>query len=73
MKKRKTIMLLVTYKCNLRCTYCYEPKTINKQMNVKDAKNYICKQVDLLGDEYDEFEVQFMGGEPLMVVSLARS
>lgn len=67
MKRRKTIMLLVTYGCNLRCTYCYEPKTAHKQMTAENAKMYIASQIELLGELYDEFEVQFMGGEPLMV------
>ena len=68
----KTIMLLVTYKCNLHCSYCYEPKQTFFQMNVEKAKEYILKQVNKLGDEYDSFEVQFMGGEPLLVFPMIK-
>ena len=66
MAKCKTIMLLVTYECNLRCSYCYEPKNVCHTMSFDNAVRYILKQVELLDDKYDEFEVQFMGGEPLM-------
>lgn len=72
MKKRKTIMLLVTYRCNLRCVYCYEPKNVHHQMTALQAKRYICEQVEKLDESYEEFEVQFMGGEPLMVFPLIR-
>lgn len=68
--KRKTIMLLVTYGCNLRCTYCYEPKTASYQMSATDAIRYIDNIVSTLDDSYDEYEVQFMGGEPLMVFEM---
>ena len=62
----KTIMLLLTYNCNLRCSYCYEPKTDHKVMSAADAMRYISECVAESGSEYDDFEVQFMGGEPLM-------
>ena len=41
-------------------------------MNVEKAKEYILKQVNKLGDEYDSFEVQFMGGEPLLVFPMIK-
>lgn len=68
--KTKTIMLLVTYKCNLRCSYCYEPKSSFFQMNAEKVKKCIMRQVSCLGDDYGSFEVQFMGGEPLLVFPL---
>lgn len=72
MKKRKTIMLLITYSCNLRCTYCYEPKMAHHSMSANDAMRYIQQQVALLKSSYYELEVQFMGGEPLMAFSLIK-
>ena len=68
----KTIMLLITYKCNLICTYCYEPKISHNSINETNAKKYIEDIVSSLSNEYDEFEVQFMGGEPLMEFSLIK-
>lgn len=59
-------MLLLTYDCNLRCSYCYEPKLRSKVMSVADARSYITGIVSTLPEEYDSFEIHFMGGEPLM-------
>lgn len=66
-------MLLITYRCNLRCSYCYEPKLEGKVMSASDARRYIAETVDSLGPEYDDFEVQFMGGEPLLEFETIRN
>lgn len=65
-------MLLVTYQCNLRCVYCYEPKTVKKQMSAEQAECYISRIVENVDDTYDDFEVQFMGGEPLVVFDIIK-
>lgn len=72
MGKQKTIMLLVTYRCNLRCSYCYEPKESNFHMTVDRAKRIIQEQMSSLKDDYDSVEIQFMGGEPLLEFSLIK-
>lgn len=72
MRRQKTIMLLVTYKCNLHCSYCYEPKVQNFRMNATKAKQIILDQMSLLGDDYDSVEIQFMGGEPLLEYTLIK-
>ena len=72
MGKQKTIMLLITYKCNLHCSYCYEPKAQNYRMNAAKAKHIISEQLSLLGDDYDSVEIQFMGGEPLLEFPLIK-
>lgn len=72
MGRQKTIMLLVTYKCNLHCSYCYEPKVLNFRMNATKAKQIIQDQMSLLGDDYDSVEIQFMGGEPLLEYPLIK-
>lgn len=72
MGKQKTIMLLVTYRCNLRCSYCYEPKESNFHMTVDRAKRIIQDQMSSLKDYYDSVEIQFMGGEPLLEFSLIK-
>ena len=66
MERKKSIMLLITYQCNLHCSYCYEPKVDTKQMSIVQAKQILLKQFAKLGKEYNSIEVHFMGGEPLM-------
>ncbi|MCM1219958.1 MAG: 4Fe-4S cluster-binding domain-containing protein [Lachnospiraceae bacterium] len=65
-------MLLVTYSCNLRCSYCYEPKESNFHMTVERTKRIIREQMSSLKDDYDSVEIQFMGGEPLLEFSLIK-
>lgn len=59
-------MLLLTYSCNLKCSYCYEPKRIKHRMTFESAQKFILEQVLIAKDSYDSFEIQFMGGEPLL-------
>lgn len=66
-------MLIVTYSCNLRCSYCYEPKKTKCIINADSAKAFIQNCVNGLDASFNEFEVQFMGGEPLMVFDLIRN
>lgn len=72
MGKQKVIMLLITYKCNLRCSYCYEPKVSNFRMSVAKAKNIIQEQIEALDESYEAVEIQFMGGEPLLEFPLIK-
>lgn len=72
MGKQKTIMLLITYRCNLHCSYCYEPKVKDFRINAAKAKQIITEQLSLVGEEYDSIEIQFMGGEPLLEFPLIK-
>lgn len=65
-------MLLVTSSCNLRCSYCYEPKLLARRMDFLTAKDIITKQMASLDDRYDSVEIQFMGGEPLLEFPLIK-
>lgn len=65
-------MILVTYKCNLRCSYCYEPKQKTFLLTADKAKEYIMEQVNKLDDRYDSFTIQYMGGEPLLAYTLIK-
>lgn len=71
MIKRKSIMLLITYKCNLHCSYCYEPKIQNFKMSVSKAKQLISEYLNRFG-KTSPVEIQFMGGEPLLEFSLIK-
>jgi len=70
--KRKSIMLLATYGCNLRCDYCYEPKRKIHQMSCDTARKAILRNLYELPKEYDSVEIQFMGGEPFMAFPLIK-
>lgn len=65
-------MLLVTYGCNLRCSYCYEPKRKHHKMAYETAITAVQKHLDNLSGNYDSVEIQFMGGEPFMEFSLIK-
>ena len=71
-KMTKAIILLITYDCNLRCSYCYEPKKAHFRMNAETAKNCLKKAIDSLDESYDSVIVQFMGGEPLLHFDLIK-
>lgn len=70
--RTKTFMFLITYKCNLRCSYCYEPKEMSHIINVNQLKLLIRDNVDALPNDYDSFEIHFMGGEPLLKFDLIK-
>lgn len=72
MVRRKSIMLLVTYGCNLRCSYCYEPKRMKHRMSFETAQKSILKQLSQLPEDCESIEVQFMGGEPFMEFPLIK-
>jgi uncharacterized protein len=64
---RKTIMLMITYQCNLDCVYCYEKgKRSNKSMDVEEAKKIIEQAFIDNESVCEEIEFDFMGGEPLL-------
>ena len=60
-------MQILTHRCNLKCSYCYEHKTKKSIARESDVKEYIKREVEKAEKEgYTEFEVHFMGGEPMM-------
>lgn len=70
----RTCMLMVTHACNLDCTYCYETHKDNKMMSFDLAKSIIIKEAELVQNDsrFDELEIDFMGGEPLMNFDLIK-
>ena len=71
-KLTKAIILLITYDCNLKCSYCYEPKTSHYKMTKDVAKKVLEKSITALDDSYDSVIIQFMGGEPLLYFDLIK-
>ena len=66
--RRRTCMLIVTHTCNLNCSYCYETHKKNAYMDVNSAKEIILREAQFVNDsdQFDELQIDFMGGEPLM-------
>lgn len=73
MSKTKAIILLITYDCNLKCTYCYEPKAAHHVMTFETAKAVLMDCINGLDDSYDSIIVQLMGGEPMLQFDLVRN
>ena len=73
--RRRISMLMVTHACNLNCTYCYEAHKKNAYMELELAKKIISKEAIFVEEssEFDELEIDFMGGEPFMNFPLIRA
>ncbi|MBQ3443932.1 MAG: radical SAM protein [Selenomonadaceae bacterium] len=73
--RRRTCMLMVTHACNLNCIYCYETHKKNAYMDTNLAKEIILREAQFVSesDTFDEMEIDFMGGEPLMNFPLIKN
>ena len=71
---RRECMLIATHDCNLNCSYCYESHKDKKKMPFELAKEIILKEIDFVkkSDKFDEIQIDFMGGEPLMNFELIK-
>lgn len=67
----KTIMLIVTENCNLKCTYCYETDKTSKTMLFETAKKIIAKE---FGNQYEfaKGEIEIFGGEAFLNFELIK-
>ncbi|MDO5330745.1 MAG: radical SAM protein [Bacillota bacterium] len=63
--KTKSITLVLTHQCNLRCTYCYELHKGNERMSFEMAMSIIDKEMRM-DDGTDMVEIDLFGGEPLL-------
>lgn len=73
--RRRTCMLMVTHACNLNCSYCYETHKKNAFMKLDLAKDIILREAQFVKDsnDFDELEIDFMGGEPFMNFPLIKN
>jgi uncharacterized protein len=69
--ENKTIMLIVTENCNLRCSYCYEENKTFRMMDFKTAKSVIDKE---FADDstYRNGEIELFGGEAFLNFDLIK-
>ena len=74
---RRSCTLMITRSCNLNCRYCYEHFKSNDRkldMSFETAQKILRGEFEFVhkSDTFDEIEVDFMGGEPLMNFPLIR-
>lgn len=74
-ERRRICMLMITHACNLNCSYCYESHKTNSYMSTEQAKQIIVNEAEMVANspEYDELQIDFMGGEPLMNFTLIKN
>ena len=70
-ERRKTVMLTVTEKCNLNCSYCYEHCKFPRSMSFETAKKILDYEFSLQ-DGFDFIEVDLFGGEPFLEFELLK-
>lgn len=72
--RRRICMLMITHSCNLNCSYCYETHKCDSHMTVEQAKSIIAAEAEMIlnSPDYDELQIDFMGGEPLVNFDLIR-
>lgn len=61
--------LLMTYRCNLKCKYCYIQTKQNKDMSLEMAQTIL---EPFLMTDGDFVEIVFMGGETLLAIDVIR-
>lgn len=59
----RSLQLVLTAGCNLRCSYCYENDKKNRSMNWEVARVALDR---LLASPRSDVEILFIGGEPLL-------
>jgi len=71
-KPPRIITLVVTEQCNLDCVYCFEKNKTNRDMPLSVAVASVENYLDSTSDEFDEVQIDFSGGEPLMNFALIK-
>lgn len=66
--------LMLTYRCNLNCIYCYQKYKTAQDMTLETAKSVVEKEVQLTRESNNKEGVRFdlFGGEPLLKFSLIK-
>lgn len=71
----RVVSLMLTWACNLNCTYCFEKfKTKGREMTVNMAKSILSKEFEMMRDQksHGKLKVEFFGGEPLLKFDVIR-
>jgi len=65
-KESRTIFIILTTQCNLRCTYCYEANKAHEKIDEERAFECVCEDIDRTKDLFNDYTVVFHGGEPFL-------
>ncbi len=65
----EAVGLLMTYRCNLSCQYCYVQTKRNKDMTLDMAKSIL---KSFLMKKSGRLDITFMGGETLLAIDVIR-
>jgi len=66
--------VMLTYKCNLNCIYCYQKYKTSQRMTLETAKSVVSREVQLARESNNKDGVRFdlFGGEPLLQFNLIK-
>ena len=59
---RRSIMLMLTEKCNLRCTYCYENHERTGSMDFETAVSILDRELTEARTFNEKIRIEFFGG-----------
>lgn len=65
-KESRTIFLMLTNQCNLRCSYCYEINKHKAEIRVDTALQTIRQDIEKNCNIFKDFTIVFHGGEPFL-------
>lgn len=68
-RKNRTCTLMITQRCNLNCSYCYERFKSHRSMDFSTAKRCLEEELRCVESEKQRFSwllVELFGGEPLL-------
>lgn len=71
---QKMCFIMLTYKCNLNCVYCYQKFKTTQCMTLETAKSIVEREVQLARETNNKDGVRFdlFGGEPLLQFDLIK-
>ena len=72
MERLRIVTLLLTHRCNLRCSYCYVRDYSGGDMPLETAKEIVRESFRECAGKYDILELTFLGGEPFMAFPVLR-
>lgn len=69
---KKHVTLVLTHRCNIACSYCYEHCKDAASMTLELAKRLLSAELNA-ENGFDSIEVDLFGGEPFMAFDVMRS